>query len=126
MSSTKKSQPHPIDMSVGERVRKLRQTKGWTERELAEKIGVTFQQLQKYENASNRISASRLYLMCEALETTIPEFLAVLHSRRRKKGGAMKMLESAEAVKLARLFFKMSPDNRKHFIKFGKKLVEEG
>ena len=111
-------------MSVGRRVRELRQTKGWTERELAEKIGVTFQQLQKYENASNRISASRLYLMCEALETTIPEFLAELYSRRRKKGGAMKMLESAEAVKLARLFFKISSRNHQRLYETGKPLVK--
>ena len=120
----KKLESHPIDILAGERVREIRLLKGMTQGKLAEKIGVTFQQIQKYESAINRMSASKLYLFCEALETTIPELFTELYSRRRKTSRVMKMLESAEAVKLARLFFKMSHGKRQHFYEFGKSLVE--
>ena len=125
MSTTKKKlEPHPVDVFTGKRVRQLRQIEDWTERDLAEEIGVKYQQLQKYESAANRISMSRLYLICEALGTTIPEFFTEFYSRRRKKGRAMKMLEGAEAVKLAGLFFKMSPEKHRHLYETGKSLVK--
>ena len=114
-NTKKKPEPHPIDILAGERVREIRLLKGMTQGELAEKIGVTFQQIQKYESAVNRISASRLYLICDVLETTIPEFFTGLYSRRRKTSRVMKMLESAEAVKLAGLFLKMSHGKRQRF-----------
>ena len=122
-NTKKKPEPHPIDILAGERVREIRLLKGMTQGELAEKIGVTFQQIQKYESAVNRISASRLYLICDVLETTIPEFFTGLYSRRRKTSRVMKMLESAEAVKLAGLFLEMSHGKRQRFYDVGKSLV---
>ena len=120
-----KFKPHSIDVFAGQRVRELRLMKGWTEKQLAKKIGVTFQQLQKYESAANRISASRLYLICKALNITISEFFSELYSRRRKQSKTMKMIESIDAVRLARLFFKMSPRQRQRFYKNGKSLVRK-
>ena len=58
---------HPIDIIVGGNVRKWRHLRGMTLETLAKSIGVTYQQLQKYENAANRISASRLYVLKGAL-----------------------------------------------------------
>lgn len=57
-----------IDIEVGKKLRILRKAKGLTQNELAEKIGITFQQFQKYENGTNRLSASRLYRTCQALD----------------------------------------------------------
>ena len=125
MRTEKKPEPRSIDVFVGNRVRQLRLDKGCTGRELAKRIGVAYQQVQKYESAANRISASRLYLICEALDTTIPEFFAEFYSSRRKKGKTMKILEGAEAVRLARLFFKMPEGERKRFYEIGKSLVKE-
>lgn len=126
MSSVKKKpQPHPVDVFAGKRVRELRLDKGWTLQYLAKETGVRFQQIQKYQSAQNRISASRLYLICEALDTTILEFFSKLYSRRKKKGRTMKMLESPEAVKLARLFFKMSPGKRQRFYELSCLLVKK-
>ena len=62
---------------------------------MAKRIGVTYQQLRQYQTAINRISASRLYLICEALDMTVPEFFAEFYSRQRKKGKTMKMLETS-------------------------------
>ena len=64
-------------------------------------------------------------MICKSLETTIPESFTKLYSRRRKKGKTMKILESPEVEKLARLFHKMPVNNRKRFIGIGKSLMEE-
>ena len=66
--------PHPVDIHVGRKVRELRLARGLSQQELAEKIGVSFQQLQKYERASNRISCGRLADISAALHIPIEEF----------------------------------------------------
>jgi transcriptional regulator with XRE-family HTH domain len=60
-------QPQPIDEHVGARVRKRRRLLGISQELLAQKIGVTFQQVQKYEKGTNRIGASRLQRISEVL-----------------------------------------------------------
>jgi len=49
-----------LDIEIGQRLRRARLSKGLTQQALAEKIGISFQQVQKYENGSNRVSSSRL------------------------------------------------------------------
>ena len=66
--------PSHVDQHVGRRVRARRGELNLSQEALAEKIGITFQQLQKYENGRNRVSAGRLYELARALETTIPYF----------------------------------------------------
>ncbi len=51
---------NPIDIYVGRRIHDLRTSKGWSQTQLASLLGITFQQIQKYEKGLNRISASRL------------------------------------------------------------------
>jgi transcriptional regulator with XRE-family HTH domain len=53
--------PHIIDVYVGSRARKLRAMRGFSQAELAKRLGLSFQQVQKYETGANRISARRLY-----------------------------------------------------------------
>lgn len=55
-----KDNPEPVDVKVGGNIRLLRQKRNISQTELADKIGVTFQQVQKYEKGTNRVSASRL------------------------------------------------------------------
>lgn len=62
----------PIDLFVGNKVREFRKAKNMSQAHLAESLGVTFQQVQKYERGSNRISVSTLFRMKSALE--IPSF----------------------------------------------------
>lgn len=56
-----RSEPDPVDVHVGHRVRHIRILCDLTQEELGEKIGVSYQQIQKYETGANRISASKLY-----------------------------------------------------------------
>jgi transcriptional regulator with XRE-family HTH domain len=66
--------PHPIDVMVGKRIRLRRVQLGLSQTELGHKLGVTFQQIQKYENGANRVSCSRLYETSVALEVPIAYF----------------------------------------------------
>jgi len=74
MSSATGNKAHPIDITVGARITSLRLAKGMTQTDLATLIGVSFQQLQKYERGSNRVSASRLWRIAEALNVPMTYF----------------------------------------------------
>ena len=63
--------PEPIDVGVGARVRIRRRWLGFSQTQLANALGITFQQVQKYERGSNRISASMLVKIAAKLETTV-------------------------------------------------------
>jgi transcriptional regulator with XRE-family HTH domain len=66
--------PHPVDVHVGRAVRWRRKLRGLSQQALAERIGLTFQQVQKYETGANRISASALHAISGALEVPIAFF----------------------------------------------------
>ena len=66
--------PNPIDRHVGLRIRMRRKELGISQERLADSIGLTFQQVQKYERAANRVSASKLWEMSRALNTSISYF----------------------------------------------------
>ena len=68
------SGPNPIDRHVGLRIRMRRKELGVSQEKLADSIGLTFQQVQKYERAANRVSASKLWEMARALNTSIGYF----------------------------------------------------
>lgn len=63
--------PDPLDVAVGQRIRLTRKARGVSQAALAEHLGVSFQQTQKYEKGSNRVSASMLIRIAERLETTV-------------------------------------------------------
>ena len=75
--------PTRVDKHVSERLRERRKKLGLTQDELAERVGVSFQQFQKYENGANRISAGRLFQLAAALDTSIPYFFEGLQSVSR-------------------------------------------
>jgi transcriptional regulator with XRE-family HTH domain len=66
--------PHPVDLHVGSRIRLRRKMAGVSQSQLGEALGLTFQQLQKYERGSNRISASKLHAVALHLQTPIAWF----------------------------------------------------
>ena len=66
--------PHPVDVHVGKRIRQRRWLIGMTQQQLAEKVGIKFQQIQKYETGANRVSASRLWDIADALDVKMTFF----------------------------------------------------
>ena len=104
---------NPVDFYVGKQIWQFRLITNMGRRKLSEKADVKYQQIEKYEKARNRVSVSMLYLICEGLGVSIPDLFASLYGKRKKQG-IMEMVASREGMKLAGLFFKMSPGNRKH------------
>jgi transcriptional regulator with XRE-family HTH domain len=74
MSDADDRSPNPIDLHVGARIRTRRKILGVSQEKLAEALGLTFQQVQKYERGANRVSASKLYAIAAALQTQIAYF----------------------------------------------------
>jgi len=71
---------HPVDVHVGKRIRHRRWMNGTTQQQLAEKVGIKFQQIQKYETGMNRVSASRLWDIGRALGVQVSFFFEGLDS----------------------------------------------
>ena len=72
--STAEGRGNPVDVHVGKRIKTRRLVRGWTQDELANAVGLSFQQVQKYERGSNRVSAGRLYELSKALQVPIQYF----------------------------------------------------
>ena len=73
-SMANKKQPNPIDIHVGSRVRLRRMMLGMSQEKLGENLGITFQQIQKYEKGTNRIGASRLQHIARVLTVPVSFF----------------------------------------------------
>lgn len=103
--------PDPIDVHVGERVRARRLLAGMSQDAFAARLGITFQQVQKYEKGTNRISASRLYRMALVLHVPISYFFENLGSSSLPNG------LRREGLELVRAFNKIDePKTRKQVL----------
>ncbi|ALL14478.1 helix-turn-helix domain-containing protein [Caulobacter henricii] len=71
---TEGRRPNPVDLHVGGRVRMRRKLLGVSQEQLAESLGLTFQQVQKYERGANRVSASKLYEIAKTLQVPVSFF----------------------------------------------------
>ena len=119
--------PHLVDQHVGSRVRLRRMLLGMSQERLGESIGITFQQVQKYEKGVNRIGASRLLQISEILDVPVEFFFeeAPHVDGRRAPGMAegdseafiLEFLNSREGLELNRAFVKISdPKVRKSVV----------
>ncbi len=73
-SKQKKKGPNPVDVHVGSRVRLRRMLVGLSQEKLGDSMGLTFQQIQKYEKGVNRIGASRLFKLSQVLDVPVQFF----------------------------------------------------
>lgn len=80
MARSEDDGPHPVDRHVGRRVAEKRIALGYNQTDLGRALGVTFQQVQKYERGSNRISASKLWLIADRLGVSPASLLTGLPS----------------------------------------------
>lgn len=78
--------PHPVDTHVGRQMRARRELRGLPQKELARQLGISFQQVQKYESGANRISASKMWQLCDVLDVEPGYFFDGLDARRRGRG----------------------------------------
>jgi len=105
--------PNPVDRHVGLRIRMRRKELGVSQERLAESIGLTFQQIQKYERAANRVSASKLWEVARALSTNIGYFYEGLDEPMAARGSNLPreslqdFLMTPEGIELATVFPKI-------------------
>lgn len=135
MVSTKKI-PNPIDVHVGARVRLRRTMLGLSQEKLGESLGITFQQIQKYEKGSNRIGASRLQSLSNILKTPISFFFEDAPSSQQETINGMAeadspnyvvdFLSSSEGLQLNKAFANIKdPKVRKKIIELVRSLADE-
>lgn len=134
MDNVKK--PNPIDVHVGGRIRLRRNMLGLSQEKLGERLGVTFQQVQKYEKGTNRVGASRLQDIASILNAPVSYFFEDAPSRESSavpvraeepsNALAMEFCSSAEGLMLNRAFVKISSQKtRKRIIELVRTLAEE-
>jgi transcriptional regulator with XRE-family HTH domain len=99
MNETRKRGPRDIDVLVGQNIRTLRNLNGMSQTLLGEKLGITFQQVQKYEKGTNRVSASSLYELAKVFGVGVESFFQGADDPRAGASSPIPVL-SAQAFKL--------------------------
>ncbi|MAU51235.1 MAG: transcriptional regulator [Roseovarius sp.] len=117
--------PHPVDVHVGKQIRHRRWLIGVTQQQLAEAVGIKFQQIQKYETGANRVSASRLWDIAEALEVEIAFFFDGLD---KEEGGGKTLpadiIADKEALDLVRSYYAIPENQRRRLFDLARVLSE--
>ena len=114
--------PDRVDVQVGSRIRLLRQGAQMSQTDLAEQLGVTFQQVQKYEKGMNRVGAGRLTKIAAVLGVPVSELLGddgAAQSNRRAVAEArspLKLLTPPGALKLLRAYTRIDDRNQRRNI----------
>jgi len=121
--------PNPIDIHVGGRIRMRRLLLGMNQETLANALGLTFQQVQKYEGGANRVSASRLSAMAEILTVPISYFFGDLRPDDAELSPAEKewreRLQRPETIELIRLYYAIADQKvRRQFLDMTKTVAE--
>jgi transcriptional regulator with XRE-family HTH domain len=120
--------PHPLDIALGSRVRLRRKELGFSQDQLARAVGITFQQVQKYEHGTNRISFSRLVEISEALECSVSDLIGNLDKSKSSASlsrqiafltepGASDLLEAYASIE--------SPKRRRAILNLARQLAND-
>jgi transcriptional regulator with XRE-family HTH domain len=107
------NRPNPIDVHVGARVRLRRTLLGMSQEKLADALGLTFQQVQKYERGANRIGASRLHHLARILEVPVSFFFDELEGSQAPglaKTGDPDPMTRRETLELVRAYYRIKDD----------------
>ncbi|MFD9901292.1 helix-turn-helix domain-containing protein [Mesorhizobium sp. NPDC059025] len=115
------STPHPVDQHVGKQLATVRVQSDVSQAQLARSIGISFQQLQKYENARNRVSASMLYEIGKSLGVPVSRFFEGLPGNDKVSGEApplpiderLAFIASAEGRRLIERLMQLPPRVRR-------------
>ena len=115
---------HSVDVHVGQRVRQRRWMLGMTQQQLGDKVGIKFQQIQKYETGTNRISASRLWDIAAALDTDVSFFFEGLEGHMLSERQAGDMMTDKEALDLVRTYYAIPEVQRRRLFDLARVLCE--
>ena len=124
---TEDNAPHPLDIALGSRIRLRRRELALSQEQLARQVGITFQQVQKYEHGTNRVSFSRLVEIAQALRCGVMDLVGDLdkskssslfsrHVARLNEPGAAELLEAYASIQ--------SPKHRRAILNLAKQVAE--
>ena len=121
---------HVVDVHVGKRIRQRRWLVGMTQQKLAEAVGIKFQQIQKYETGANRVSASRLWDIADALDVDVAFFFEGLKDEQAsgQKSGVdavpADMIGDKEAMDLVRSYYAIPENQRRRLFELARVLSD--
>lgn len=119
---------HPVDVHVGKRIRHRRWMVGMTQQQLAGKVGIKFQQIQKYETGMNRVSASRLWEISASLEVPVSFFFDGIAADISKQGSGTTVpgdiMADKEALELVRAYYLIPENQRRRLFELARALSE--
>lgn len=118
---------HPVDVHVGKRIRHRRWLVGMTQQQLAERVGIKFQQIQKYETGANRVSASRLWDIADALEVPVSFFFEGLETETATGATTSvpaDVMGDKEALDLIRSYYAIPENQRRRLFELARVLSD--
>lgn len=127
---------HKVDIHVGKRIRQRRWLTGMTQQKLAELVGIKFQQIQKYETGANRVSASRLWDIADALDVNVAFFFdgiqvedanapaAVMVKNAAMTNVPLDVMGDKEAMDLIRSYYAIPEDQRRRLFELARVLSD--
>src|SRR5579871_4191345 len=104
----------PQDMEVGRRIRARRLAKDMSQTDLAMQLGLTFQQVQKYEKGTNRVGAGRLKRIAEILDAPITYFYSLSDQPASSTGDILGFVDNARTLRLARAYSRIANPELQH------------
>jgi len=127
---------HPVDLHVGKRLRQRRRLLGMTQQKLANMVSIRFQQVQKYESGANRISASRLWALAQALEVPVEFFfdgvddgrshdLLINGNGNGHQAAPADAFQNKETIDLVRAFYTLNEEPRRRLLDLAKAMSGE-
>ena len=127
---------HPVDVYVGRRLRARRRLLGLTQEALASSVDIRFQQIQKYESGANRVSASRLWSLANALNVPISYFFDGMNGHAPAEEieyngagfdepPAAELLDEKETIDLVRYYYQLNKEPRRRLLDLAKAMSGE-
>ena len=118
---------HEVDVHVGKRLRHRRWMLGVTQQQLAERVGIKFQQIQKYETGMNRVSASRLWDIAEVLDVPVGYFFEGIEDEQQVESEGPvpgDFLSDKEALELVRSYYAIPEAQRRRLFELARVLSD--
>ncbi|QBX34706.1 XRE family transcriptional regulator [Paracoccus liaowanqingii] len=115
---------HSVDVHVGKRIRHRRWMIGMTQQQLADKVGIKFQQIQKYETGMNRVSASRLWDIAQAVDVPVSFFFEGLMDSDMAGVVEGDIFADKEALQLVRAYYGMPEAQRRQIFELARVLSD--
>ncbi len=126
ITTAERGGPDPIDVMVGIKLRSLRQERRMSQTQLGEKLGITFQQVQKYERGVNRVSASMLVKAADALGVPPADLLPESKAAPSRTAAPLDLLANVRgAGEMLEAFSRVPPRLRRELLRFAQTLAAD-